>query len=102
MIELSRNEKLLLFQNVTIGPLFGICHPQTISLGLQPNSFPSFRRKVHGRFQIPNSKSFTLPILIPLYPPEEHFARYKDIDPSEGFGKDGKPFPWLEENKTSS
>lgn len=46
---------------------------------------------VHGRFQIPNSKSFTLPILITLYPPDEYFARYEDIDPSEGFGKDESP-----------
>lgn len=33
----------------------------------------------------------------PLQVPDEYYARYKDIDPSEGFGKDGKPFPSMTE-----
>ena len=33
----------------------------------------------------------------PLQVPDEYYARYKDIDPSEGFGEDGKPFPSMTE-----
>lgn len=33
----------------------------------------------------------------PLQVPEEYYARYKEIDPSEGFGNDGRPFPSMTE-----
>jgi arylsulfatase len=29
----------------------------------------------------------------PLQVPDEYYARYKDLDPSAGFGDDGRPFP---------
>ncbi|MEP0712183.1 arylsulfatase [Algoriphagus sp.] len=36
----------------------------------------------------------------PLQVPDEYYQKYKDIDPSEGFGTDGKPFyPMSEQNK---
>ena len=36
----------------------------------------------------------------PLQVPEQYYQKYTDIDPSAGFGKDGKPFhPMSEQNK---
>lgn len=35
----------------------------------------------------------------PLQVPDEYYQRYKDLDPSEGFGEDGKPFYPMSESQ---